>query len=263
MKRDLRLDDDVRAALERATFEDGDLMVLPPLDKKLYRRVDDALGALGGVWSRRRRGHVFANGDPRVKVEGAAATGRVAHPNPHDFFRSSREVAERVRFKLCMGDRWRRTLEPSGGEGDLVLPLVEWFGLPATTQLEIVEVDPARVAVLGERGLGEYVTEGDFLAVDARHYRPFERVLGNPPFERGSDAKHVLHMLDFLAPGGRVVSVVGGSFDRDDRAGRAVRERVEAWGGDLEVDPLPDGSFKHAGTSIRTSVVTIDRPGAS
>ncbi len=261
MKADIRISDDVRAVLTRSVVE-GNLLRLPPgqLDRKLYVSVNEALEAIGGKWNKKQKAHVF-DGDPRAAIEAASETGKVAHPNPHDFFWTSRDVAETACHRLGMGGTWKRTMEPSAGEGHLILPLVDWLGTPTTDELFMVEKDPKRCHALARACLDPYVTQVDFLTLDPVVFRPFDRILMNPPFERGSDTKHIDHALNFLAPGGRLVAIASaGLKGREDKSTRAIRANIAQWGGVIE--DLPEGSFRHAGTNVATVMVVVDRPGA-
>lgn len=258
MKQDIRISDDVRDVLAKAVVEGNILRLTGQLDRDLYTRTNKALEALGGTWNRKQRGHVFA-GDPRAAIDGAAESGKVAHPNQLDFFATPRALAEMACERLAMGDGWKRTLEPSAGEGDLVMPLIDWHGMPPVEMLALVEMDPRRRAMIGKAGIDPFLSDVDFLGMRPERQRLFDRILMNPPFHRGLDAKHIAHALDFLAPGGRLVAIASGALpSRTDKATTALRERIEAWGGTIEA--LPEGSFKAAGTNVATVMVTVDRP---
>lgn len=260
MKAAIQLQDDVRSTLEAAVIEGNILRLTGQLERDLYSRTNKALEALGGKWNRAKGGHVFEC-DPRAAIETASQDAKVAHPNQHDFFRTARAVAEIACRKLDMGHGWLRTLEPSCGEADLIAPLLAAFGLPTQRRLVMVEKDPRRLAILRTEGFGGHVMEADFLTLSPADFAPFERIIANPPFHMGADAKHIGHALDFLAPGGRLVAIASAGFKgRAMKATKAVRDRIEAWGGAIE--DLPEGSFKEAGTNVATVLITVDRPTA-
>lgn len=260
MKQAIKLDNDVRDVLSRAVIEGNLLRLTGQLDRKLYERTNKALEALGGTWNRGKRAHVF-EGDPRAAIAAAAEEGKVAHPNQDDFFPTPIEVALLACQRLNVGDRWLRTLEPSAGEGDLIAPLVGWLGMPSWDQLRLIEKDQRRAAVLRAKGFEANVMEQDFLTTHAVGI-PSDRILMNPPFHNGADAVHIGHALDFLAPGGRLVAIASAGFKgRATKATKAVRDRLMAWGALIE--DLPEGSFKQAGTSVATVLVTVDRPRSS
>ena len=70
--------------------------------------------------------------------------------------------------------------------------------------------------------LGGTVTCMDFLETTPEPV--YDRVIMNPPFTRGADAKHVLHALGFVKPGGLLVSVMSnGASYRGDKAYERIR----------------------------------------
>jgi len=95
----------------------------------------------------------------------------------------------------------------------------------------------------------------DFLATTPSP--TFDRVIMNPPFTKRADIEHVLHAYKFLAPGGRLVAIMSaGVMFRGDMKSVRFRDLVTTHGGSIA--PLPEGSFKAAGTSVNTAVVTIN-----
>jgi len=89
----------------------------------------------------------------------------------------------------------------------------------------------------------------------------YDRIVMNPPFEKGQDVKHVLHAYSLLKPGGRVVAIMGAGVSfRQDKLYRDFRQTLRALGGTME--KLPPGSFKASGTGVNAVVVTLDKPEA-
>ena len=90
-------------------------------------------------------------------------------------------------------------------------------------------------------------TTTSFLEQTPEGLGTFDRVVMNPPFDRGADIRHVEHARTFLKPGGRLVAVVAN--------GPRQRERLlpiaSAW-----ID-LPAGSFEDQGTSVNAAIVVI------
>ena len=83
----------------------------------------------------------------------------------------------------------------------------------------------------------------------------FDKVLMNPPFEKGQDTKHVRHAYRMLKTGGRLVAIMGeGSFFRNDGNARDFREWLDEAGGWSE--KLPEGSFKGTGEVSQTGAAT-------
>jgi len=84
-----------------------------------------------------------------------------------------------------------------------------------------------------------------------------DRVLMNPPFEKGQDIDHVRKAFDALKPGGRLVAVMSpGPFFRSDRKAAEFRRWFSGLGG-RKVE-LPNGAFKASGTTASSVLAVID-----
>jgi phospholipid N-methyltransferase len=139
-----------------------------------------------------------------------------------------------------------RVLEPSAGTGNLVRAiLARGIGAADVVACELAE------AVAREFSAdfpAVRLVVGDFLGeTSATLGGPFDRVIMNPPFRRGLDARHLLHAAKMLAPGGLLVGLC---YD-----GRAFRDEViprcASW------ERLPEGSFRESGTRAGVVMVTI------
>jgi predicted RNA methylase len=156
------------------------------------------------------------------------------------------------RAALREGDR---VLEPSAGTGNIVRAILdakEDAGLELGV-LVAVEVDEHLAKALDAAALADVVDHGDFLTTTAGDLDgAFDRIIMNPPFANGADIKHVLHALDLLAPGGRLVAVVADGPRQQER----LRPVIEGRGGTWEA--LPADSFKEQGTSVRTALIVVE-----
>jgi len=100
--------------------------------------------------------------------------------------------------------------------------------------------------------------EGEDVAGDvAPKMRQFDRVVMNPPFERGTDITHIRHALKLLKPGGRLVALCANG----PRQREALQPLAEDSGGWWE--DLPAGSFKSAGTGVNVALLVIEVPPAA
>lgn len=139
-------------------------------------------------------------------------------------------------------------LEPSAGTGVLTHAIfnAQVARLVAVEiNAKLVEHLKAAQAFLPERESNS-VVHADFLACNG-NLGKFDRIVMNPPFENGSDIKHIEHALGFLNPGGKLVAICAN--------GPRQREKFEPIA-DAWID-LPDGSFKEQGTNVRTAIVVI------
>jgi len=131
-------------------------------------------------------------------------------------------------------------LEPSAGTGSLLkaLPTVRpkgWVTAIEITQGLIANLQP----------WADEIICADFL--ECTGLGPFDRIVMNPPFERGADIKHIRHALAFLKPGGRLVSLCANG----PRQQEAFKE--------YDYEALPAGSFSSQGTEINVAMVIIDQ----
>lgn len=238
------------ATVLRAATVDGARVVLPAgqLDRATYTDVNKVLVALGGKWNRAAAAHVFTEpvGD-RLAV--ALGEGKTV-VRSLGYFPTPPELVERMLAHACV-EPHHLVLEPSAGQGAIADRLT-W-----PDNLTLVEIQPANCRVL--RGKGYAPIEGDFLTVTDGMDERFDRVVMNPPFERGQDIEHVTRALDLTAPGGRVVAIVSsGAIQRSDRKAAEFQRLLDRLGAHVEHNP--PGSFKASGTDVNTILVAIERP---
>ena len=145
-------------------------------------------------------------------------------------------------------------LEPSAGLGAIALA-----GAKAGHRVTAVEIQAPHATHLREAGGLQRVICGDFLELSPDQTGLFDRVLMNPPFDGGRDVDHVTHALRFLAPGGRLVAIMGAGVEfREDRKTTDFRAMVERFGGAFQ--DLPAGAFAESGTNVNTALLTLRAP---
>jgi len=162
-------------------------------------------------------------------------------------FATPRELAERM-VREADVRAGMTVLEPSAGTGVIMREIVAVDACAVG-----VEVNPSLHRALEVPG---FITQCcDFMEYEGG---PIDRVVRNPPFEKGQDAAHVRRAFGMLKEGGRLVAVMSpGPFFRGFLADVAFREWFYDAGGTFE--ELPAGTFKEAGTGVESRLVTIDR----
>lgn len=224
------------------------------LERKLYTDTDKILAAIGGKWDRKQKGHVF-NGDPTERVEIAIITGHVEKKDGLGFFPTPPDLARQV-CELANINKGHLVLEPSAGLGGLA----DIAALHANGKefVSCVEIQDEHSDVLEAKGYR--VIRSDFMRLCPNKDGLVDRVVMNPPFSaKGSpqaDIDHVLHALDFLKSGGRLVSIMSrGIAFRGNKKTIEFLKVIDAMGG--EIKDNPDGSFKAAGTDVKTVTVAM------
>jgi predicted RNA methylase len=162
----------------------------------------------------------------------------VSAPN---LFPTPPEIARQV-VNLATVGPGVRVLEPSAGTDSLVRAIRE-----ACPEADVtaVEINPQLAA--GLSGLVQKCVCADFLAI-GEDLGEFDRVVMNPPFERGADPDHIKHAFALLAPGGRLVAVCANGPRQREELGEVCTQWID----------LPAGSFKTRGTNVNTAIVVLD-----
>lgn len=183
--------------------------------------------------------------DP-VKAKERALIGRKID----GFFPTPRSVIDHM-LDLAEIKKGMTVLEPSAGKGDILDAVRERH---PDAQVEAVELVSMLCDIITAKG--HQVVASDFLT----HSGQYDRIVMNPPFERGQDIDHVRKAFDLLAPGGRVVAVMSeGPFFREDTKSSEFREWLDEVGGTSEqMAEAFKGkeAFRQTGVNTRLVVIT-------
>lgn len=152
--------------------------------------------------------------------------------------------------KVGLSGNGFRVLEPSAGDGALAAEVAR-----LGHRVDAVELDAERAAKLEASGLYARVFSADFLKL--RPLPTYDRVVMNPPFDRGRDVDHVVQAWGALKPGGRLVAIMSASTEfRQDKKTAAFRALVERERGRFY--DLPAGSFAPA-TNVNTILLVVEK----
>ena len=201
-------------------------------------------GGLPDPERKRYKPEHFRNGnfDPEAAREAFQAS---ADP---EFFPTPAPVVARL-IDLAELDHAGRYLEPSAGEGAIARALCCRYSRERVTCVELV---PERARALEAEGFP--TVNMDFLQMTSTPV--YDRIVMNPPFHNQADLHHVLHALKFLAPKGRLVSVLSAGIGfRSNQLAEYFRALVRDRGGWFE--DLPEDAFKLSGPQVQTVIVVI------
>ena len=254
-----RIADNILSILGECRVE-GNTLFLPDrqLDRPTYQAVNKVLVNIGGKWTRKVKGHVFADGDPAELLNNVLMTGETVDlKKQYQFFPTPRAVAEQM-CQLAELDSTCVVLEPSCGKGDLADVVFE-AGVKALYGLEL------------NQDMGYYLKGKpyttmvgvDFLefAKDDGIDHEWNRIVMNPPFTKQQDIDHILAAYGILSPGGILVSVVSEApFFWANKKAIAFREFLDSH--NAEMVRLGEGAFKESGTMVRTRLIKLEKPRA-
>ncbi|MFJ4684739.1 hypothetical protein [Streptomyces sp. NPDC088789] len=230
----MQIDPDVLHVLRAATVDGPALRLNGRLDRKLYERVNLALHAVGGVWHRYKKAHIFTI-DAAEAVAGLLATGEVITDVDRGFYPTPQPTVERL-LDLAELEPGHEVLEPSAGRGAIAEAVAARGSI-----VDCVELDAARAEHIRAGGYARQVTNADFFSVPVE--RRYRRVIMNPPFAGRQDIRHVERALRFVQPGGILVAIMSGSltFRSDHRTKDFLARMREARGTmrELPADALP------------------------
>lgn len=184
-------------------------------------------------------------------------TREAATMNIPGYFPTPDPLADRLVEMACI-ESGNTILEPSAGTGNLIDAVLKNHREVkiAYCELNCLLLDILHLKyekVPGVRFLGR-----DFFDIDSSQLENrFERIIMNPPFERGQDIDHVSRAwYSLLAPGGILTAVVSaGVFSRKDKKAtefQGVFRRAKSI-----VQDVPEGSFKISGTGVATKIVQL------
>lgn len=148
-----------------------------------------------------------------------------------------------------------RVLEPSAGTGSLLGAIgCRMFAEPST--VPYTERDQIHAIEINQKLAGKLQADfplinvhcADFLEYEPTAFVPFERIVMNPPFENGSDIKHIQHAVKFLSPGGRLVAICA----------NGPRQREKLMPIADEWHDLPAGTFAESGTMVNSALLVIN-----
>lgn len=239
---------DIIGILSLLEIDGPRVRITQQLDRPTYLDVNKVLEACGGKWNRSLKVHLFDD-DPQDLIDTVINTGKCFRKKQDfDQFDSPPSVVETV-IREASIKPGMTVLEPQAGLGYLATEAAHVGG-----SVDCYELDPQRIAILEQNPLLKHVWQGDFMEAAPR--RDYDRIVMNPPFSKQQDIDHVLHALKFLAPGGRLVSVMsaGVSFRSNMKT---VRFREEIADLNAIIYPLPADSFKQSGTSVNTCLLVV------
>jgi hypothetical protein len=188
------------------------------VDKHVRAEVDAVTESLGGGLVARNgvdldSGAYHFDYDATEVLRELIASGVVPDQRAHQFYPTPKWLAERV-VELAEIGPDDRVLEPSAGQGALADLIPRGATRDEGAQLVCVEASALHCAIL--RAKGHRVIAGDFLDASLADEHGgllagyhVDRVVMNPPFDRGQWVRHVEHAAGMLdGRGARLVAVL-------------------------------------------------------
>lgn len=251
----MKIESNVLDVLGNAEISGNSLKLTGQLDRQLYVAVNKVLELAGGKWNRKALAHLFES-DAAEIMDQIILTEEITNKKQElGYFPTPPEVVDRL-LELAEIEQGMLVLEPSAGQGAIAVEIADRGAI-----VHCFEIDPVNHGKLANNlftTTAEYSAGlGDFLTVEPGNTNLrgdlYDRVVMNPPFGKNAAPEHVLHALQFLQPGGRLVAVMPSSVTfRTDALNDKVRYLAK------HIESLPDNSFAESGTNVNTVIVTIE-----
>jgi len=245
---------------------DGNNIKMPErqLDRPDYELIKAALEKIGGKWKGGKiSAFVFAS-DPADFFERISAGEDVDPKKQFQQFFTPDELVNHVLQNTWL-DGEMTILEPSAGAGAFLRGIARLGNCVQGAEIHAVEIQQEHVVYLNRKKveLGiKQVHHADFLkwttdktlGFDPRGY--FDRVIMNPPFNKGQDMAHVESAYYCLKPGGKLLSIMskGWTFNSNARC-TEFRDWVESIEGSYW--DVRKGAFKESGTMVESVILEL------
>jgi len=227
----------------------GSKLQLPVQQLQHYDEISQRLGKAGGRYITGRNKHfAFDEGIDCADLLRRLVTGETVNfQQEYQFFATPEVKAVEAVEEICktLGTvRGKRGLEPSAGTGALA-------NVARQMGADMVVIEAWNVNAIKLRAQGYDVIERDFLSVTPEEIGTFDFVLANPPFTRNQDIQHVMHMLQFIRPGGALSVITSTSWlDGKTKAHAQFKEFLATQ--DVTVTAIEAGAFQESGTGVPT-----------
>lgn len=251
----VQITDEIKAILNEGSFDGLKYILKGNIDRATYLKVDKVLKTIGAKWNTKQKGHLFPDEDSLNAFKEALGNGYVVdYKKSYGQFDTPVDIAKQLVELACLEED-NLVLEPSAGIGRIADEIVN-TGIDV--DLCLVEINADRHKLLCEKFDPTMVFCDDFLRFSQNVHEYFDRIIANPPFSNGEDAKHVMAMLDILNDEGILVAIMSSAIKfRDNGAYKALKNRLEDYDYDYEIIDLPEGSFKEAGTGVNTCILKV------
>jgi len=231
----------------------GKTIVIPtdPMDRNVYVEIKKSLEGIGGKW-KTGTGFVFPH-DPQELFNELVGGKSINLKKDFQFFETPPRIAAMLVKLAEIGDN-TLVCEPSAGKGAIIDAILkEKPNLPIIAY----ELMKQNSDFLKEKYLkvGIAVQEINFLDTGLL----FQRFIANPPFTKGQDVDHVMHMYKLLTDGGRLVSVMSTSWQTSSFK-KNIQFRDFLKNHKAVIMPIGQGEFKESGTMVPTCIVVVNKP---
>lgn len=220
------------------------------LPKSDYAQIKKLLESMGGRWKGGKTSGFVFDTDAEAVYSSICSGDMENKKNIFQFFPTPDSISDRMAELLDISGDCPSVLEPSAGRGSLIKAVHRKH---PDVIIDAYEVNPDCYYAL-ETLDNVRLHKSDFL--DAPEDDKYDYIIANPPFANNADIRHFRKMMSLLKDKGTLCCIISShAMTVDTKETSEFRE----WLYSLypEVEELPEGTFKEAGTNVRTFIVTV------
>lgn len=254
--------EEVQNIINQCYIENG-VIKLPSgqLDRKVYEQVKKKLEGIGGKWKGgKTQGFEYPH-DPTDLLTKIQEGEAINLKKDYQFFPTPDHIAAHM-VELAEIKPGNDILEPSAGQGAIVraiLDATQDFKMNDMISISVCEAMPQNITILRKEFFEddqEISIPTDFLEVPLTGMVYYDRIIANPPFTKGQDIDHIMHMLRLGKPLRKFVVVSLSSPSWLWGQTKKVREFRDLVFRTAEyIEYIQPGEFKKSGTEIATVLI--------
>ena len=222
------------------------------LSREDFLQIKKLLTSRGGRW---KGGKIFGflfDSDPSGIYESICGGDMENKKNVYQFFPTPDDIADRMVEHLEIRDCDVKVLEPSAGKGSLIEALHRKY---PSIAVDAYEINPDCYYAL-ENFQNVILHKSDFLEIADEE--AYDYIIANPPFAKNADIKHTMKMFSVLKSGGTMCVIVS-SHALEAREKEVSEFKEWLYSKNPLVEELESGTFRTAGTDVRTFMVTLKK----
>lgn len=237
---------------------ENNIVFLPPISEGPLANYVDIRKALLNAGATYKRNTFVFKSNAQPFMERLTGGESVNIKKEFQFFATPKKLAKQL-VDYALEDMLSRhnldVLEPSAGDGALVnafLTIMNKEGAPDFT-ISGYELMPENQQILEDVPYFKLLGS-NFLEHDPNY--TFDVIIANPPFTKGQDMQHIMHMYKCLRPGGVLVSIASTHFQfASDKKTKEFNEFLDST--ECIIQDVPAGTFKESDTAIKTCIIKI------
>jgi predicted RNA methylase len=237
----IKITDSAKEELRNASIN-GNILTLNGQVKN-YAELKKIFGEIGVVWKKKEKHHILEPG-AKEQIDFILNGGKIVDEKKTlQAFYTPLELVERVveladvEEKLC--------LEPSCGDGRII----DAMNNAGAHYVVGIEIEPKSLTKKYPFSQVEVLFE-DFLKIKTLDFKPFDRIVMNPPYDKNTWVRHISHAWDFLGNNGKLVAICPNA-----ESNKQLQKFLEDKR--YEVTPIEAGAFKESGTNIATMILEV------